>query len=269
MVKNHTYDSDGNKSAFSVNVGNDTKLSLQYSYDGESKLTAVTDENGNNVAGCDYDGGENLKKIMYLLFYYLLLFFLITVCCVYESVQKKSENIIDTHIEEADELNERLKTYNDFLEGKISSEDKEDKEFYYLTDYCNWVDSWETKDGILYTMFDMTGDGMPELHVITDISYTIHTIENNQLVEWYQGDRYNELLNNGMILQKAASESGGESYIVLDSGGVKVSSIWFGKKGNDYRFSTGGETITLSKNQWEKLKDPFWKLVQIRFLGKK
>jgi hypothetical protein len=194
---------------------------------------------------------------------------LITVYFFYESIQQKSETIIDTHTEEADELNERLKPYNDFLEGKISSEDKEDKEFYYLTDYCNLVDPGKTKDGILYTMFDMTGDGMPELHVITDISYTIHTIENNQLVEWYQGDCHNELLNNGMILQKAASESGGESYIVLDSGGVKVSSIWFGKKGNDYRFSTGGETITLSKNQWKKLKAPFLEIGSDKISWKK
>ena len=41
VVKNYSYDSAGNKSAFDVKVGDDTKLSLQYSYDGESKLTAV------------------------------------------------------------------------------------------------------------------------------------------------------------------------------------------------------------------------------------
>jgi hypothetical protein len=209
-----------------------------------------------------------LKK-KYVFVILLFAGFLSTVYFFYDSIQQKSETSIDTHIEEADELNERLKTYNDFLEGEISSEDKEDKEFYYLTDYCNWVDPGKTKDGILYTMFDMTGDGMPELHVITDISYTIHTIENNQLVEWYQGDRHNELLNNGMILQKAASESGGESYIVLDSGGVKVSSIWFGKNGNDYRFSTGGETITLSKNQWKKLKEPFLEIGSDKISWKK
>lgn len=46
IVKNYTYDSAGNKSAFAVKVGEDTKLSLQYTYDGESKLTSVTDERG-------------------------------------------------------------------------------------------------------------------------------------------------------------------------------------------------------------------------------
>jgi RHS repeat-associated protein len=62
VVKNYSYDSEGNKSAFSVNIGDDTKLSLQYTYDGESKLTAVTDENGNQVAGYDYDIDGNLSK---------------------------------------------------------------------------------------------------------------------------------------------------------------------------------------------------------------
>ena len=47
VVKNYSYDSAGNQSAFAVKVGEDTKLSLQYTYDGESKLTSVIDEKGN------------------------------------------------------------------------------------------------------------------------------------------------------------------------------------------------------------------------------
>ena len=62
MVKTYTYDSAGNKSAFSVKVGDDTKLSLQYAYDGESKLTGVTDEKGNQVVGYSYDTDGNLSK---------------------------------------------------------------------------------------------------------------------------------------------------------------------------------------------------------------
>ena len=62
VVKNYTYDSAGNKSAFSVKVGDDTKLSLNYTYDGESKLTAVTDEEGNKVAGYSYDTDGNLSE---------------------------------------------------------------------------------------------------------------------------------------------------------------------------------------------------------------
>ena len=62
VIKNYTYDSAGNKSAFAVKVGDDTKLSLQYNYDGESKLTAVTDEQGNQVVGYSYDTDGNLAE---------------------------------------------------------------------------------------------------------------------------------------------------------------------------------------------------------------
>ncbi len=62
VVKNYTYDSVGNKSAFAVKVGDDTKLSLNYSYDGALKLTAVTDETGNEIAGYTYDTDGNLAE---------------------------------------------------------------------------------------------------------------------------------------------------------------------------------------------------------------
>ena len=62
IVKNYTYDSAGNKSAFAVKVGEDTKLSLQYTYDGESKLTSVTDEKGSKIVGYGYDTDGNLAK---------------------------------------------------------------------------------------------------------------------------------------------------------------------------------------------------------------
>ena len=61
VVKNYTYDSAGNKSAFAVKVGDNTKLSLQYTYDGASKLTAVTDEDG-KVVDYSYDTDGNLSE---------------------------------------------------------------------------------------------------------------------------------------------------------------------------------------------------------------
>lgn len=62
VVKCYTYDSVGNKSAFSVTVGDDTKLSLTYDYDGESKLATVTDEKGSQAVGYSYDGDGNLAE---------------------------------------------------------------------------------------------------------------------------------------------------------------------------------------------------------------
>ncbi len=62
VVKNYAYDSAGNKSAFTVKAGDDTKLSLTYDYDGESRLTSVTDEEGNEVVGYSYDTDGNLAE---------------------------------------------------------------------------------------------------------------------------------------------------------------------------------------------------------------
>ncbi len=61
VVKSYTYDSAGNKSALTVKAGDDTKLSLHYSYDGMSRLTSVTDEKGNQAVGYSYDTDGNLS----------------------------------------------------------------------------------------------------------------------------------------------------------------------------------------------------------------
>lgn len=62
VVKKYTYDSAGNRSVFSVQVGNDTKLSLQYTYDGASRLSSVTDEKGDQVVDYSYDADGNLAE---------------------------------------------------------------------------------------------------------------------------------------------------------------------------------------------------------------
>jgi len=62
VEKSYTYDSADNRTAFEVKVGGNTELSLQYVYDGESRLTAVTDEKGNEVVGYSYDTDGNLAE---------------------------------------------------------------------------------------------------------------------------------------------------------------------------------------------------------------
>lgn len=158
-------------------------------------------------------------------------------------------------IDETDELSERLEQYKFFLQDKISSETKSDGALY-LRDFCNVVVPEETKDGIRYALFDMTGDGLPELHVLTDISYSIHTIENNQLITWYEGDRYRRPLNNRAILEEVHNYHG---YIILDNKGEKVFSCAFVKGGtkDTNLFTTGGDYIELSESDWDKLIKPF------------
>ncbi len=62
IVKNYSYDSVGNKSSFRITAGDETKLSLAYEYDGESKLSSVKDETGNEIAAYSYDTDGNLSE---------------------------------------------------------------------------------------------------------------------------------------------------------------------------------------------------------------
>ena len=216
------------------------------------------------------------RNYVLVIFLSVIAFNLLTSCSL-KNCQPANENIPQNNTaatnapkpEETDKLNEKLKLYKAFLQNRISSEDKEDKESYYLKDYWNGAILEESR--IRYALFDMTGDEIPELHILTNISYSIHTIENNHLVKWFGGDRYCRPLNNRAILQEIDNGTG---YIVLNDKGEEVLCVSFSKSGNDYRFSTGGDDIKLSKKQWEKLTKPFlaigsdkiiWEYVNLNF----
>ena len=62
VVKNYTYDSNGNKSTFSVKAGEDTKLSLSYEYDGSSRLISVKDSEGKQAVSYAYDTEGSLSE---------------------------------------------------------------------------------------------------------------------------------------------------------------------------------------------------------------
>ena len=62
VVKNYTYDSNGNKSTFSIKAGEDTKLSLSYEYDGSSRLISVKDSEGNRSVSYAYDTEGSLSE---------------------------------------------------------------------------------------------------------------------------------------------------------------------------------------------------------------
>ena len=62
VVKNYSYDSADNKSAFKVKVGDATKLSLSYEYDGSSRLISVKDSEGNQAVSYTYDTEGSLSE---------------------------------------------------------------------------------------------------------------------------------------------------------------------------------------------------------------
>lgn len=224
----------------------------------------------------------------------LIIFLSFTVClsltaCSSKSSQSQNENSSQNSVntadvqktDETDELSERLKQYKSFLQDEISSETKSDGPCY-LSDFCNCVVPGKTKDGIRYALFDMTGDGLPELHVLTDISYSIHTIENDQLITWYEGDRYCRPLNNGVILEKIESTGIHYGYYFLDSKGEMILCVGFsrppkGAKKNIYKyhFGTGGadspydfNDSVVSKKKWDKLTKPFLAMASDKIIWK-
>ena len=62
VVKNYSYDSADNKSAFKVKVGDATKLSLSYEYDGSSRLISVKDSEGKQAVSYAYDTEGSLSE---------------------------------------------------------------------------------------------------------------------------------------------------------------------------------------------------------------
>lgn len=179
-----------------------------------------------------------------------------------------------TDVQETDASDGYIEQYKAFLQGEISSETKDDGPLY-VKDFCNTVIPEEDDEVIHLALYDMTGDGVPELHLLTDISYSVHTVRKGQLITWYEGDRYNRPLNNGMICEKVESTGTSYSYVILDSEGEEIFYVGFVKppkgweKNYGYFFSTGDGEVKLSKREWNKLTKPFLKMKSDKIIWKK
>ena len=175
-----------------------------------------------------------------------------------KKLQKSISDDRNNTITEMNELSDILRLYNLFLKNEVGSNNKKG-ESYFLKDYCNNFNKLDkTGNGVRYALFDMTNDGIPELHVLTDILYSVHTVEGKKLITWYEGDRYRRPLNNKAILGKTESSETYYEYIVLDNKGEEVFSCAFAKnQRNICLFSNGEDYIKLSKRKWEKLTSPF------------
>lgn len=175
-----------------------------------------------------------------------------------KKLQKSISDDRNNTITEMNELSDILRLYNLFLKNEVGSNNKKG-ESYFLKDYCNNFNKLDkTGNGVRYALFDMTNDGIPELHVLTDISYSVHTVEGKKLITWYEGDRYRRPLNNKAILGKTESSQTYYEYIVLDNKGEEVFSCAFAKnQRNICLFSNDEDYIKLSKRKWEKLTSPF------------
>ncbi len=125
-----------------------------------------------------------------------------------------------------------LAAYDNFLAGKINAQDLK----HEISDGVVTIKdiSLEPDYKTYYTLFDMNGDGIPELHLrpIVGGSYVIFTYRNGKVVLWHNGPDYEAPLNNGAILYErngAAPTHTNYYYLVLDSNGKEVSKVSFSK----------------------------------------
>ena len=122
--------------------------------------------------------------------------------------------------------------YNKYLAGNIDAQDLKKE----ISDGAvNIQDiSLEPDLKTYYALFDMNGDGIPELHLrpIEGGRYVIFTYLDGQIVLWHDGPDYESPLDNGSILYErsgAAPTHINYYYLVLDSDGNEISKADFSK----------------------------------------
>ncbi len=128
--------------------------------------------------------------------------------------------------------NDALAAYNNFLAGNIKAQDLK----HEISDrVVNIKDiSLEPDFKTYYALFDMNGDGIPELHLrpIAGGSYAVFTYLDGEIVLWHEGSDYESPLNNGAVLYErdgAAPTHINYYYLVLDSDGNEISRVYFAK----------------------------------------
>lgn len=191
-----------------------------------------------------------LKKTLYLLLSCVLLFTL-------NACGQDSTNTSAT--------TDALVAYDNFLAGSINAQDLNHK----ISDGVVTIKDMSLEPNLktYYALFDMNGDGIPELHLrpIAGGSYAIFTYLDGQLVLWHDGPDYESPLNNGAILYErdgAAPTHINYYYLVLDSDGNEISKVYFSKyhsvdesgltESTDYDVFMF-EDKEVSENEWNSL----------------
>lgn len=159
-----------------------------------------------------------LKKTLYIMLVSIFLFGLNA--CGQNSTNTPAAN------------DDALAAYDNFLAGSINAQDLK----HEISDGVVTIKDISLKPDLktYYAIFDMNGDGIPELHLrpIVGGSYAVFTYLDGQVVLWHDGPDYESPLNNGAILYErdgAAPTHVNYYYLVLDSDGNEISKVYFSK----------------------------------------
>jgi hypothetical protein len=143
-----------------------------------------------------------------------------------------SDEVSSANTDESTASNEAIAAYDNFLAGTIDAQDVK----HEISDGVVTIKdiSLEPDLKTYYALFDMNGDGIPELHLrpVAGGSYVIFTYLDGKIVLWHNGPDYESPLNNGAILYErdgAAPTHINYYYLVLDADGKEVSKVNFSK----------------------------------------
>ncbi len=128
-----------------------------------------------------------LKRIYLILGIILLGLLSVTSCALGEGTADSQQQYLD----------QVLKIYGEFLQGKIEAKGtaKIPVENFKVTQIFS-----EDENLSWFTVYDINGDHVPELHLKTMRSYYILRYAEGQLIVQYEGSGYDELRNDGSLL---------------------------------------------------------------------
>lgn len=155
--------------------------------------------------------------------------------------------------------------YDAFLQGHADAEDA--KHDLSESGAVN-INNLSLGSNTLHALFDMNGDGIPELHLrpTTGGGYEIFTYRDGRVVLWHADVDYCSPLNNGALLYKrpgGAPPHTNYMYITLDPNGNEIARVRFSeydvvdesglKVGVRYIY----EDDDVSKETWDELTKKF------------
>jgi len=194
--------------------------------------------------------GDTVKKILVLLI-------LLTILSGWAFKQSQ------TTPQNEDASEKALLLYEEFLNGSINA--KKDGNSININDIFRLDDEEQSKYN-QYALFDMNGDGLPELHVRSVGSYNIFTYNNGNIILWHSDVSYSYPLNNGAILY---TRNGGApshidyAYTLFDFYGNQIFKIYFSvyDATNENNYDENAlfifDEIELSKENWESLTERY------------
>ena len=158
-----------------------------------------------------------------------------------------------------------VSAYEAFLQGDADAEDPERD----LSESGSVnISDLSLGSNTLHALFDMNGDGIPELHLrpTTGGGYEIFTYRDGQVILWHVDVDYCSPLNNGALLYErpgGAPLHTNYMYITLDSNGNEISRVRFSEYNvvdeNDLKVGVRYiyEDNDVSKETWDALTNKF------------